>query len=151
MGRSGMMGDGAGWKKWNGVANSATRNGRHFIVRFFIVRVLFWGQRNADFGSAITDELVVGINRWGLAACLVDFDTGIVGDGADAVADQGFERVQQLVGILRGIWTQLFTKHNSYIFCQRYSNDWTVSFINLKGLCGFQCLDDIFASIRSRG
>ena len=36
-------------------------------------------------------------------------DAGIVGDGADAVADQGFERVQQLVGILRSIGTRLFT------------------------------------------
>ena len=39
----------------------------------------------------------------------MDFNAGIIGDGADAVADQGFERVQQLVGILRGIGTRLFT------------------------------------------
>ena len=42
-------------------------------------------------------------------------------------------------------------KHNSYISRQRYGNDWAVSFINLKGLRGFQCLDGSFASIRSRG
>ena len=43
MGRSGMVGDVVGWEKWKRVANSATKNGRFFIVRFLLSESFFEG------------------------------------------------------------------------------------------------------------